>query len=115
MTTIADLVARPGYLRRAHVTEPGFRNLYVRVRGGTFPAIVLADMNAHEPGSGSLTALLARLAAEHPDHAVVVENVYNERLGPYLERQGFRIDNYLIIGTDGEACRASWYRPAVAP
>lgn len=73
------------------ITEPGI-NIYVRKskRLGIYSTIDLANITAHRPGKGALTSFLDRF---EKDHIFYVENIFNDRLVPYLERRGYIIVN----------------------
>lgn len=83
---------------RRHIHAPKI-HLYVRIgpracNGQALQALVLADVNvrADQQRQGVFSTLLSRLEHEVPTlglQAVVVENVVNQYLRQYLERQGY--------------------------
>lgn len=109
MTTLDAFIAEASKggsrLVRAFVTEPGFKQLYVRyaarywrqlgpdegpmTRGIELSdVLILANAEAAEPGSGAMTRLLARLRRDHPRFTILAE-LPHARLAAFLHRQGF--------------------------
>jgi hypothetical protein len=73
------------------IEEPGL-HIYVRKtwRIENCDTIDLANITADVPGRGALTKFLDRY---EPDHIFYVENIFNNRLVPYLERRGYVVVN----------------------
>jgi hypothetical protein len=112
-------------LKNTWVTEPGI-DMYVRKSVHCFERIIvnegnirkdvprrtldLANLNAHKPGSGTLTQLLPRIErlASELDLWVRVETVNNERFKQFWRRRG-----YTETQTDENEAAGScfWYGP----
>lgn len=83
----------------AHVKEPGFTTLYLRVTrrymGGVSyePVLDIADVTVREDwrGCGIFTDLLDRIRETYPTLHLYIENVLNGRLQKHLERYGFAV------------------------
>jgi hypothetical protein len=69
------------------VREPGL-SLYVRRRSLTHPLVdlVIANVNADEPGRGAFTSLLE---AWEPSLSILIEHAIEPRLRAYLMRRGY--------------------------
>jgi len=84
---------------RAHIKEPNFDVLYVRLTrhyiGDTAyrPVLDIADVNVREDrrGRGIFTDFLDRVRDTHPTLHLYVENVMNPRFQKHLERYGFAV------------------------
>jgi hypothetical protein len=80
---------------RAHLDEPGFKALYVRltfryVAGKMYQRVLdLASIEADRKGKGAFTALLNRIRSRYPDLHIYVECVINQRFAQKLEALGF--------------------------
>lgn len=78
-----------------HVEEPGFSVLYARVVAnevdGVFwnPLLVLADLEAEQPGQGAFRRLLERLRKNCSHLPILVEGA-DARFGRHLQSVGFQ-------------------------
>lgn len=81
--------------RRAHIKEPGFSTLYVRISQRYIfdvhyrPVLDIASVEATVKGKGKFTALLRRIREKHPDLPIYVESVIMDRFQNKLKRLGF--------------------------
>jgi len=84
---------------RAHIKEPNFDTLYVRltrhyIDGVAYrPVLDIADVNVRENqrGRGIFTDFLDRVREQYPVLHLYVENVMEARFQKHLERYGFAV------------------------
>ena len=84
---------------RAHLKEPNFDALYVRLTrhyiGGVVyrPVLDIADVSVRKGhrGRGIFTDFLDRVRDTYPMLHLYVENVMNDRFQKHLERYGFTV------------------------
>jgi len=99
---IRDGVARVMQLNiasRAHIKEPDFDTLYLRVTrhyigdAAYKPVLDIADVGVREArrGRGVFTDFLDRLRDTYPTLHLYVENVMEPRFQKHLERYGFAV------------------------
>jgi len=92
-----ERVGRLNVASRAHIKEPDFVTLYLRVtrhyvNGVPYkPVLDIADVNVREDrrGRGIFTDLLDRIREAYPTLHLYVENVMEPRFQNHLERYGF--------------------------
>jgi GNAT superfamily N-acetyltransferase len=96
---IQDARSRRTVASRAHVDEPYFETLYVRLTrrhidgSEHWPVLDLASLSVHEAhrGQGRFTKLVERIRTQHPMLHLFVENVMEPRFQEYLARCGFAV------------------------
>lgn len=103
---VRETLETGGYLigRHTHLKQAGFQTLYVRLstkqcQGERLMCFTIATVSVSKPGLGTFTQYLGTLnsilSEVDPDskivQAVYVENVGDDRLGRFLERNGFVI------------------------
>lgn len=82
---------------RAHIKEPDFETLYLRVTRryldgvAHLPVLDIADVTVrrNRRGHGVFTGFLDRVRDQYPALHLFVENVQEDRFGKHLERYGF--------------------------
>lgn len=79
--------------KSSFVSHPDFELLYARVcwryeAGGV--AIVLAALEASEPGRGAYRRLIKELRRLYPDYPIIAESVISERLAMHLIEHGWQ-------------------------
>lgn len=90
---------------RAHVKEPGFKTLYVRITKRRLldrewnAVLDLSSIETVKRGKGTFKKLFKRLRKDHPCLPLYVENVLAPQFDKGLERMGF-----INLGPDYSPC-----------
>jgi hypothetical protein len=101
---------------QAWVDEPGGLRVYVRrsvheLDGRTVETLDIPTVTAETKGAGAFTSFMRRVE-DAPFDAVYVENVLNEDLVRFLDRNGFKKDRAAV---GGPPSYFKWTRAAVEP